>query len=878
MASDVDQLIAQLAAEGELDGTGGFTLDPAVALAKLREHQLRDPTLFVLCWVRAAVLLGATRIDIEIDADDVYLRFDGESLTERDFDHLWSAGVGSRGSPQVQACRELALGINGVFAWGAKHASVSGGGLRVAFDREFAMQRVKLGEPTAGNVIHAKRPLGWDLVRRRTLDQRNQLPEELLLASACAYADVAIVLEGQPLNRDWTAPLDPWVRLDIDDDDRRGVLILHGGGGPSCLRVLKAGVQVALVELPYPHVEAVIDDRLLPLDLSQEKPVEGERWAALLDRVDQARWQAWFELAAREGWSGLPQQPLHQALLEAVLASPDLRWTEVPGAGEFAAKTRCRTALSNPEGGFRALTDQSEPLLRPFAVPEPPVLTLAELVERIGRGERVFTSAGVREELPIVPELPVLLFAAPPNVPHWRPLERPEHMRGYWQAAQERRRLYGAELLRQGWPCLEFTHEHMQVRVAWVREVEGEQGALIIGRDGKRLGDYRLPVDWGPLWAEVEGPFEVEPGLGLDRHLGTAVLAMLSRYHELIAAVLAQPDLRTHEQLLLQGDALVSPGRWTAARESVFVCMYMREAFGRWSARRLAELTHIPGPEQTHAIAVWRGDWGVPSQWTGLDGRAAAPHPLDQVAWLLQDGRMLSLAELRAASERGPLYWIDREASPDVALPAEILRLDADERRRLELLLPDALQPFDLHAHARREAGSMTLPDTLSDVCSFEQRFAGSAGMRGILALPERELPREWSGASCRGARLHVLTNGHPLGCMDVPLPLGPFFGVIELPNARPLAHTDQIAKDQTWHSAAAVVESTALALARTQLEAWRDRCDHPHDIARARHWFLDLERGAWPQLAAELSAWLATLALDHPLRRELARAGAVMS
>src|SRR5690606_16060 len=142
-------------------------------------------------------------------------------------------------------------------------------------------------------------------------------------------------------------------------------------------------------------------------------------------------------------------------------------------------------------------------------------------------------------------------------------------------------------------------------------------------------------------------------------------------------------------------------------------------------------------------------------------------------------------------------------------LPAEILRLDADERRRLELLLPDALQPFDLHAHARREAGSMALPDTLSDACSFEQRFAGSAGMRGILALPERELPREWSGASRRGARLHVLSNGHPLGCMDVPLPLGPFFGVIELPNARPLAHTDQIAKDQTWHSAAAVVEST---------------------------------------------------------------------
>jgi hypothetical protein len=74
------------------------------------------------------------------------------------------------------------------------------------------------------------------------------------------------------------------------------------------------------------------------------------------------------------------------------------------------------------------------------------------------------------------------------------------------------------------------------------------------------------------------------------------------------------------------------------------------------------------------------------------------------------------------------------------------------------------------------------------------------------------------------------------------------------------------------------VVESAALTLARTQLAAWRERCELPHELARARDWILDLERGAWPELAAELATWLASLQPDHPLRRELARAGAAIA
>src|SRR5690606_7975830 len=260
----VGDLIAPCVAEGELDGTGNFTLDPAAALAKLREHQLADPTRFVLSWVRAAVLLGASAIDIGCDADDVHVGLEIEPLAEAEFDQLWAAAVGSSSSARVRGCRELALGINGALCWGAKSVTIVTGQLCVQFDRNFEMRRSSLKDSHPRTVLMATRPLGWELVRRYLLDVRNELPEELLLARACAHASIPIRLEGRRLDRDWTASMDPWVRVEIDEDGRRGALVLRAGT-PSQLRVLVAGVEVALIELPRSHgyVESVVDDPLL---------------------------------------------------------------------------------------------------------------------------------------------------------------------------------------------------------------------------------------------------------------------------------------------------------------------------------------------------------------------------------------------------------------------------------------------------------------------------------------------------------------------------------------------------------------------------------------------------------------------------------------
>lgn len=54
-------LIEGLADEGEYVDDGGFTLDPAAALAKLRAHQLDDPHAYLLLLVEAAWLAGHRR-------------------------------------------------------------------------------------------------------------------------------------------------------------------------------------------------------------------------------------------------------------------------------------------------------------------------------------------------------------------------------------------------------------------------------------------------------------------------------------------------------------------------------------------------------------------------------------------------------------------------------------------------------------------------------------------------------------------------------------------------------------------------------------------------------------------------------------------------
>jgi hypothetical protein len=866
---DADELIARLAAEGELDSTGSFTIDPAAALEKLREFQLRDPTRFVLSWVRAATLLGASRIDIEIDADDVWVRFDGEALSTADFEALWSSVVGRRGSARVRACRELALGINGAFTWEAKSVDVRSGELQVGFDRSFAMSNSRVSTPAGPrNSIHAKRPIGWDLVRRRMLDGRGELPEELLLAHACALGAVPIYLEGKRLNPEREEPSDVWLRIAIDDDERRGWLRLRPGER-SQLRVLVAGVEVALVELPFGAgwVDALVDDPLLPLDLSQEKPVEDERWQALLDCVSRARWWAWFILATREDWPpahGNPRlaskrEPDADALIQDIFASDDASWIAVPGAMTFADRLVLERAVSNPEGDIRPLagtyTANGPPIL-PWPGEPAGALTLGEVV-RSGQRGVLFSSPTALPELGFVPQLPVLLHASSVGLRALGHvvLDRPGPVARYHAMLAELRPLSGERPLPEAWLSQHERHDDLHVRVAWKRGAMGGHGAmeghgvLVIGREGKCLARHGLPPSWGPLWIEAEGPFPSEPGPELDELLATAVLAGLSRHHDLLAA--------------LDGERL-------SEHEREVVAEYLAAACGRWSMLRLGELRNISIESRRRALERWRGSWGVPAAWVDPPAHDRGPcdHPLMDLAWLERGGQTLSLRDVQrevALAAGGVLRWL-APSDTDPA-PSEVWRLTPSMRAVLAAVFPGALERFDHRAWQRRELGPHTVPESLPEA-RLSLALAGAAGEHGVLGLaPRQNLTSPWPRLPARGARLRLLGSGHELGWMDVSLPVGSFYGVIEVPHASAVAHGDVARKDEAWRAAAAVVEAGALALARTQLEDWIASRHEPDDRSRVDRWMIDLEHGGWPTFAAALASWQATLGPEHPLR-----------
>jgi hypothetical protein len=854
-----DELIARLAAEGELDSTGSFTLDPAAAIEKLREFALRDPTRFVLSWVRAATLLRASRIDIEIDADDVWLRFDGEVLGAADFEMLWSSVVGRRGSARLRACRELALGINGAFTWEARSVEVHSGELQITFDRSFAMSSSIATPSQPSNSVHAKRPIGWELVRRRMLDARGELPEELVLAQACAFASVPIYLEGKPLNPSPDERRDAWLRVAIDDEERRGWLWLRPGER-SQLRVLVAGVEVALVELPFGagRVEAIVDDPLLPLDLSQEKVVEGERWQALLDCVSRARWGAWFILATREDWplTGQPQipnAPDPQALIDDIFASEDASWTVVPGAMAFADRLVLARAVTDPDGDIRPLADPmreatSGPAMLPWLGEPAAALTLGELV-RAGQRGMLFTSPVPLPELGSCPELPVVLHATTVGLRALGQvvLDRPATIARYQAMLADLRPLSGERPLPEAWLEQRESHEHLNLRIAWKRGATTGHGTLVIGREGKCLARHGLPSSWGPLWIEVEGPFPREPGPAYDEMLATAVLVALGRYHDLLAA--------------LDGERL-------SEHERERVIAYLGSACGPWSAQRLAQLHGIPIASRRAAVERWRGAWGVPEAWAERE-RGPCDHPLMGLAWLPQHGRSLSLRDVQrqiALAPGGVLHWLSpSETEP---APPEVWRLTPAVRAVLAAVFPGAIERFDQHAWQRRRNGPHTVPERLPEARATIS-LTGAMGEHGLLGLAPRELPSPWPRMPSRGARLRLLGNGHELGWMDVPLPIGSFYGVIEVPNARTVTYGDEALKDEAWRAAAAVVEAGALALARAQLDDWEAGRHAPDDRSRVLRWMIDLEHGAWPSFTAALANWQATLDTRHPLRVE---------
>lgn len=282
-------LAERLLAGQRVEKQGGFSVDVDKAKTKLERFRLANPIFFTVELVQAAVLSGATRVDITVDADDFVLGFEAARPLGRDDLTDLESAVLVRGPQSHPARLQLALAISAAQALQPKRLTFVGDGVTLSVTNDethlvdsaatktmrFSMRErfrvAHLGEFFSGLV--------------------GKTPEETLLRERCRYAGVDIVVNGKKVSGSpW--PGSPAIDL-VGKGERGAVGFLPDPHAASQLYLLRAGVlqeQVPWAEAtrrPIPTgVFGVVDGERLPRDASFTKFVRGKEFRALVEGLE----------------------------------------------------------------------------------------------------------------------------------------------------------------------------------------------------------------------------------------------------------------------------------------------------------------------------------------------------------------------------------------------------------------------------------------------------------------------------------------------------------------------------------------------------------------------------------------------------------------
>ncbi len=274
---------------------GRIRVDARRALAKLREHLLVDLHLYATEIARTAIASKATMFDIDCDADDVILTFDGHSVSPNELPRLLDHVLGD-GQTTDRSLRGLALGINAALGLGpsfvdiyvrqSEHEKVA----RIRFvpsvleSEESALPRIEWvnvpkGMPEQGMRVHVRRRLGMQFLKRAAT---RELPREVMfLADSLHSAPLKLTFQGNSFSLSPRARA--LLRVPFQERElRRGVLEILATPAGSAVEWLELGVTLlrkpfvaepilpstphAQVELP---IRVVIDANELPLNASR---------------------------------------------------------------------------------------------------------------------------------------------------------------------------------------------------------------------------------------------------------------------------------------------------------------------------------------------------------------------------------------------------------------------------------------------------------------------------------------------------------------------------------------------------------------------------------------------------------------------------------
>jgi hypothetical protein len=206
---------------------GKIKVDARRALSKLRDHMLVDGHLYTTEIARAAVALGATKLEIAWDSDDVWMGFDGTQLEmaaiARVRDHVLA---GEGGDQRMDALRTLGIGVTAALGLEPSFVDVytrtDDECSRVRFDHAYLAEEGAIPKQATaeipghlsglGTLVHVHHALGLDTVLRSI---GGAVPREIvLLLEAARDVPLALSIQGVPKKLASPAVV---LRVDLDE-------------------------------------------------------------------------------------------------------------------------------------------------------------------------------------------------------------------------------------------------------------------------------------------------------------------------------------------------------------------------------------------------------------------------------------------------------------------------------------------------------------------------------------------------------------------------------------------------------------------------------------------------------------------------------------
>ena len=194
----VDTALAQLAAEGQIDSRGRFTLDPRLAAQKLSQFTSSDPHRYALHLVAFAVSAGAEQIQIKFQGGVVSFEFGAPPPELGQLQLAWSAPLVSPAPPTWVL--ELSLALHSLSKLRVKKIELRAPGARLELSRKYfsvSPDGASSTEPWSLRVDFG----GWKRPLRSLLRLSHR--ETSLWEQRCLYCPIPILLEGCLLNCAW---------------------------------------------------------------------------------------------------------------------------------------------------------------------------------------------------------------------------------------------------------------------------------------------------------------------------------------------------------------------------------------------------------------------------------------------------------------------------------------------------------------------------------------------------------------------------------------------------------------------------------------------------------------------------------------------------